>query len=77
MAVAVGVLVFLVLFPFAGDDSDPPTFFSVFGHEVPTDNPLLAIAGGVVAGALTWLATGRLGEHGEGEPRRREPEEET
>ena len=57
LSIIVGIVVFLLLFPFSGDDSDTPTFYSVFGTEVPTDNPLLAIAAAMVAGGVAWFLT--------------------
>ena len=51
-----GVVAFVALFPFSGDDSDYPTHYSVFGYEVP---------GGIwwplAAGALVALAVWALG----------------
>jgi hypothetical protein len=54
-ALLVGFLTFLVLFPFAGNDSDPPQYFSVFGNRVPTGGPWLAIGFGVGVAVLMWL----------------------
>ena len=57
LSTIVGIVVFLLLFPFSGDDSDPPTFYSVFGTEVPTDNPLLATIAAILLGGVTWVLT--------------------
>lgn len=61
LSIALGLLVFLALFPFMGTDEQPPTHYSIFTNEVPTDNPLLAISAGILSGVLTWLLTGRGG----------------
>jgi hypothetical protein len=47
---------FVALFPFSGDDEQPPTHYSVFGYEVPGGiwPPLVAA---VVVGALVWAVT--------------------
>ncbi len=60
VVVALGVLTFLALFPFMGVDTQPPVHWSVFGNQVPTDSPWLAVAVGVLAAAVTWVLTGRL-----------------
>lgn len=59
LSIVVGIIVFLLLFAFSGDDSDTPTFYSVFGTEVPTDNPLPPVGASILAGGVTWILTGR------------------
>lgn len=57
VSVAFGAAAFLALFPSAATMPVPPTFYSVVGNRVPTDNPLLAIAAGLSAAGLVWLST--------------------
>jgi hypothetical protein len=54
-ALAAGLLAFVALFPFSGDDSDPQRFHSVFGYRVPVGDIWLALAAGVIAGAVVWM----------------------
>ena len=55
ISIVVGCAAFVALFPFSGDDSDPPTHRSVFGYEVP-GGIWLPLVAGVIAGALCWWA---------------------
>lgn len=59
LALFAGVAAFLALFPFAGQDSDPPRFFSVFGWEVPIGDIWLSLLAGVAAAAIVWVVLGR------------------
>ena len=61
LAILIGLLAFLALFPFSGNDSDPQTFSSVFGYPVPFGGIWLALAAGLVASAVTWFVLGRRG----------------
>jgi len=54
ISTVLGVFTFVALFPFAGEDSDPPTFFSVFGYEVPSGDVWLALVAGVGVGVEAW-----------------------
>jgi hypothetical protein len=56
-ALLAGAAVFIALFPFSGDDSDPPKYYSVFGYGVPA-GIWLALAAGVVVGGLMWILLG-------------------
>jgi hypothetical protein len=56
-AVIAGFVVFLLLFPFSGDDSDPPTCYSVFDYVVPCGSGL-AVAAGLATGVV--VAVGLL-----------------
>jgi hypothetical protein len=50
-----GIVVFVALFPFSGDDSDPQKHRSVFGYGVPVGGLWLALVAGVVAALLVWM----------------------
>lgn len=63
-ALASAVIVFVLLLPASGQDSDPPECFSVFGYVVPcglgSDQPHgvgFAAAGSVVAVALVLVGS--------------------
>lgn len=60
-AFVAGFAVLLLLFPYSGDDSDPPTCFSVFGYVVPCGGgfALAAAAGTAVVAGLALFALGR------------------
>lgn len=63
IASAVGLGVFLLLFPYSGADSDPPFIFNVFGHLISRSPDisglqLKALLGAVASGALAWLVSG-------------------
>jgi hypothetical protein len=56
ISAALGLFAFVALFPFMGQDSDPPKFFSVFGYEVQRGDLWLALpAAFVVAFSAWWL----------------------
>ncbi len=59
ISAVVGIFVFLLVFPFSGIDTDPPVHYSVFGHEVPSDNPLLAFGCALATGGIIWVIGGR------------------
>jgi LPXTG-motif cell wall-anchored protein len=54
-----GLATFIALFPFAGEDSDPPRFYSVFGYEVPTGDIWLALLSGAGVALGSWWFLGR------------------
>lgn len=57
IALFVGLVAFLLLFPFAGSDTQPPTQWSVFGNRVPSAEPYLAVGVGLAAAGLVLVAT--------------------
>lgn len=61
VAVSVGFLALILLFPASGVDTDPPQCFSTFGYTVPCGSGLSFATGVVVAGALgfAFLSRGR------------------
>ena len=58
LALISGLVVFVALFPFSGQDSDPPKFFSVFNYEVPVGGIWLSLLAGLAAAALVWGVVG-------------------
>lgn len=62
-ALLAAVVVFVLLFPFSGIDTDPPVCFSVVGYivpcrlglEGPVPEPWFAVAGAVVAALLVGV----------------------
>jgi hypothetical protein len=61
--VVIAFAAFLALFPFYGQDSDPPQHFSVFNNRVPAGpdgGPWLAAAVGLVALGILELGLRRL-----------------
>lgn len=57
-------VVFVLLFPYGGNDSDPPECFSVFGYVVPcgfgpeqSQGIAFAVAGAVLAAALVGVGS--------------------
>lgn len=54
LSLLVGFAVFVGLFPFSGDDSDPQRYRSVFGYSVPVGGIWLAVVAAVVAGLIVW-----------------------
>lgn len=57
LSIFVGLLVFLLLFPFYGIDVEPVEHYSVFGNRVPSGSPLLAFAAAILAGGVAWVLT--------------------
>jgi hypothetical protein len=55
-----GIAAFVSLFPFMGNDSDPPTHYSVFTWEVPTDELWLCSLAGITAATATWILWGLM-----------------
>jgi hypothetical protein len=60
-AFMIGAAVLVMLFPSSGDDSDPPTCYSVFNWVVPCDARVSVAAGAAssVIAALVLFAAGR------------------
>jgi hypothetical protein len=56
VSLLVGVVAFVALFPFSGDDSDPQKHRSVFGYDVPVGGIWLAVGAGLVAATIVWWA---------------------
>jgi hypothetical protein len=59
ISAALGLFAFVALFPFMGQDSDPPKFFSVFGYEVPRGDLWLALPAAIVVALAVWWLLGR------------------
>lgn len=64
VSVVAGLVVFVLLFPYAGADTDPPECWSVFGYVVPcgfgpqqSHGVGFAVAGAVLAAALVGIGS--------------------
>jgi hypothetical protein len=55
LSVLAGIVVFVALFPFSGDDSDPQKHRSVFGYGVPGGGLWLALVAGAVVALIVWM----------------------
>ena len=66
ISVLAGLVAFVALFPFSGDDSDPPSYHSVFGYDVPTGGVWLALGAGLIVGVLVWTIVGKAGRSDRG-----------
>ena len=66
VAVAAGIVAFLLLFPFAGVDTQPPRYYSVFGNRVPTGTLWAALPAAAVAVWIAWTLFGRGSREGRG-----------
>ena len=64
IALLTGIVIFISLFPFSGDDSDPPKYYSVFGYGVPTGSIWLPLAAAIVVGTFIWIGLGRIRHRG-------------
>jgi hypothetical protein len=59
VSAGLGIMTFITFFPFMGQDSDPPKFFSVFGYEVPRGDLWLALPAAIVVALAVWWLLGR------------------
>ena len=61
LTAATFILVVLWLFPYTGEDEQPPHFFNVFGQEISNHDEPVALLWGLGAGFLVWFSVGYLG----------------
>ena len=54
LALVAGLVPFMVLFSWAGIDTDPPTCFGMFGYHVPCGG-WPALAAGAFTAGFTWV----------------------
>jgi hypothetical protein len=62
VAILTGILVFLLLIPFSGVDSDPPVCRSFFFYEVPCEGwiaPLVSATTAAIVGVAFWVLLDR------------------
>lgn len=60
VSLTIGLVAFLLLFPFSGADTNPPVCYSVFGYVVPCDARSSVAVGAGTALVLTVVAMATL-----------------
>ena len=61
LTAATFILVVLWLFPYTGEDEQPPHFFNVFGQEISNHDEPVAVLWGLGAGFIVWFSVGYFG----------------